>query len=101
MNSKTNLIIHVDIESENKAKKTLDLLGITTPSLIQMLYSQIALTGKIPVELRSPIPGLKDLDLMSDEEDEEDTRRILQNIKNGRFLTLEEFNKRMHEKYGF
>lgn len=100
MANKTSLTIRVDTKLENEAKKTLDLLGVTTPSLIKMLYSEIALTGKIPVSLRSSFPGLLCYDLMSDEEIEEDLKKISDDIKNGSFVTLEELNREMHEKYG-
>ena len=56
----SSIYVRIDPQLKENEDKILNQLGVTPSSLIQMLYSQIKLTNRIPFDIRMPAPDGKD-----------------------------------------
>jgi len=80
----------IDPELKNDVDDILKTLGMTPSSLIQMLYSEIRLTKKVPLSLA--IPRSKPLSAASlkKEEFDKEMQKGLDDMNSGRVHSLEE-----------
>ena len=56
----SSIYVRIDPQLKEDVDKILDQLGVTPSSLIQMLYSQIKLTQRIPFDIKMPTLDSKD-----------------------------------------
>lgn len=100
MANKVTVNAEIDSKLFNKTKPILDQLGITTSTLIQMLYSEIVLTDDVPDFFRCLTSSFKFYEEMTEEELEADYIKAQEDYKNGKFISFKEFEQELYEKYG-
>lgn len=88
----------IDPELKNDVDDILKALGMTPSSLIQMLYSEIRLTKKVPLSLS--IPNNKPLSVasMSKEEFDKELQKGIDDMKSGNVHSLEEVDHILNEE---
>ena len=83
----------IDPQLKKDVDEILSILGITTSSLIQMLYSEIRNTKRVPLELaikpRKPIV----LEEITKEELEQEVKKGLDSIENGEVYSQDEVER--------
>lgn len=88
----------IDPELKNDVDDILKALGITPSSLIQMLYSEIRLTKKVPLSLSIPRNKPLSAASMSKEEFDEELRKGVNDMKSGNVHSLEEIDHILNEE---
>ncbi len=89
----------IDPTLKSEVEAILSQLGITPSSLIQMLYSEIRLTKRVPLSLSIPE---KEVVFEGDLTKEEIAAEVLKGVddaNNGRVHTIDELDQYMQEKF--
>ena len=88
----------IDPQLKSDVDVILKKLGVTPSQLIQMLYSQIKLTNKIPFEISIPNRP-KCFEELTEDEICELIEKSQEDFKNGRFYTAEQIEEMIKKKY--
>lgn len=71
----------------------LNQLGITPSSLIQMLYSEIKLTKKVPLKLSLPVGKPLSVAKMSKKEFDSELKKGVKDVKKGKVRSMKEMDE--------
>ncbi len=100
MANTTAVYARIDTDLKENAENILSQLGISPSGAIQMLYSQIVLTGGLPFEVRLPIKKPLSIDEMTKEDLYAELEKGINDIKSGRTHTIDEVNEILSKRYG-
>lgn len=90
----------IDPALKSEVESILSQLGITPSSLIQMLYSEIKLTKKVPLSLSIPKKEPAYLNELTEEEFDAEMAKGIDDVKNGRTISMDDFDRYVQEKLG-
>lgn len=90
----------IDPALKSEVESILSQLGITPSSLIQMLYSEIKLTKKVPLSLSIPKKEPVYLNELAEEEFDAEMAKGIDDVKNGRTISMDDFDRYIQEKLG-
>ena len=90
----------IEPELKNEVEGILSQLGITPSALVQMLYSQIKLTKRIPFEIKLPAHKLLSIDELTTEQLNAELQKGLDDVKAGRLHSADEVDSILHWEYG-
>ena len=92
----------IDADLKADAEEILSQLGISPAEVLQMLYSQIILTGGIPFAVRPPnvYDKPKALGSMTRDELDAELRKGMEEIKSGYVYTQDEVDAEMALEFG-
>lgn len=90
----------IDPALKSEVESILSQLGITPSSLIQMLYSEIKLTKKVPLSLSIPKKEPVYLNELTEEEFDAEMAKGIDDVKNGRTISMDDFDRYIQEKLG-
>ncbi|MCC8043792.1 MAG: type II toxin-antitoxin system RelB/DinJ family antitoxin [Oscillospiraceae bacterium] len=93
MANTTAVYARIDTDLKENAENILSQLGISPSGAIQMLYSQIVLTGGLPFEVRLPVKKPLSIDEMTKEDLYAELEKGINDIKSGRTHTIDEVNE--------
>lgn len=82
----------IDPQLKNDVESILSQLGITPSSLIQMLYSEIKLTNKVPLSLSIPTNKPLSISTMSKDEFNNELQKGVNDLNEGRVFNMDEMN---------
>ncbi len=88
----------IDPALKSEVEAILSQLGITPSSLIQMLYSEIKLTKKVPLSLSIPKKEPVFLDQLTPEQYDAEMAKGVDDMKKGRIVSMDEFDQYIKEK---
>ena len=90
----------IDPQLKSDVEAILNQLGITPSSLIQMLYSEIKLTNRVPLNLS--IPSQKPLSVvtMSKEEFDRELQKGIDDVNEGKVHSMDELDAILKDKCG-
>lgn len=89
----------IDPQLKNDVESILSQLGITPSSLIQMLYSEIKLTNKVPLSLSIPTKKPLSISTMSKDEFNNELQKGVNDLNEGRVFNMDEMNAMLKKKY--
>lgn len=98
MANSATVYARIDPKLKSDVDKILDQLGVTPSQLIQMLYSQIKLTEKIPFEIKIP-KRMKFYEDLTQDDFDEMVKQSTKDIEEGRTSTFEESRERIMKKF--
>lgn len=101
MASDAAIFVRIDSHTKQQAEAILRQLGVTPSGLVNMLYHQVILTGKIPFDVSLPAREPIATGNMSEEEVMELVQRGVDDVKAGRVYTKEEVEAIIEERFGF
>lgn len=90
----------IDPALKSEVESILSQLGITPSSLIQMLYSEIKLTKKVPLSLSIPKKEPVYLNELTEEEFDAEMAKGIDDVKNCRTISMDDFDRYIQEKLG-
>jgi len=92
--------VQIDPELKKKAESILSQLGITPSSAIQMLYSQVVLSGGLPFQ--PSLPGRRPTAIggMTREQLDAEIAKGVESFRNGKIYTEEEMDVIFAEEFG-
>lgn len=90
----------IDPQLKTEVEGILNQLGITPSSLIQMLYSEIKLTNKIPLSLTLPNRKPLSVAAMSKEEFNNELQKGEDDLKSGRVHSMDELDATLKKECG-
>lgn len=90
----------IDPALKSEVESILSQLGITPSSLIQMLYSEIKLTKKVPLSLSIPKKEPVYLNELTEEEFDAEMAKGIDDVKNARTISMDDFDRYIQEKLG-
>ncbi len=89
MSKKSVVYVRVDSDLKEKAEEILKQLGISPSSAITMLYSQIARSNGLPLDLQL-LPSEDDF---TSEDVDAELKRRLNRIEDGEYYTVEQLRE--------
>lgn len=90
----------IDSGLKENAENILSQLGISPSGAIQMLYSQIVLTGGFPLDLHLPSAKLTAIGAMSRAEIDAELIKGFESLKSGKTCTADEVDSELAEEFG-
>lgn len=99
MASDASIFVRIDSNTKTQAEAILRQLGVTPSGLINMLYHQVILTGKIPFDVSLPVREPIVTGDMSEEEVMKLVQRGVDDVKAGRVYTKEEVEAIIEERF--
>lgn len=90
----------IDTNLKENAENILQQLGISPSSAIQMLYSQIVLTRRMPLEFHLPAAKPVAIGGMSREEIDAELMKGIESLKMGKTYTPEEVDEELYKEFG-
>ncbi len=90
----------IDNNLKENAESILNQLGISPSSAIQMLYSQIVLTKRFPLDLRLPSEKPTVIGSMSRTELDSELMKGIQSLKSGKPYTPDEVDTALEREFG-
>ncbi len=100
MASDAAIFVRIDSNTKTQAEAILRQLGVTPSGLINMLYHQVILTGKIPFDVSLPVREPIATGDMSEEEVMKIVQTGVDDVKAGRVISLEDLEQFLKERYG-
>ena len=100
MASDAAIYVRIDSKTKQQAEAILKELGLTPSSLINMLYRKVILTGGVPFDIRLPVREPIAIGGMSEEEVMKIVQTGVDDVKEGRVHSWEEFEAMLKERYG-
>jgi len=89
----------IDPALKSEVESILSQLGITPSSLIQMLYSEIRMTKRVPLSLSIPTKQPVFEGDLTKEQVAAEVLKGVEDAKNGRIHSLDEVDQYMREKF--
>lgn len=97
----TNVVYaRIDTTLKENAESSLNQLGITPSSAIQMLYSQIVLQKGMPFELRLPVNKPIALGSITRDELDKELQKGLDSLRSGKSYSADEVDLFFAKEYG-
>ncbi len=90
----------IDTGLKENAEDILSELGISPSSAIQMLYSQIVLTGGIPFEVRLPERKPIVAGALTREQLDAELAKGVASVKSGKTYTADEVDEELARRFG-
>lgn len=100
MANTTAVYARIDTELKENAENILSQLGISPSSAIQMLYSQIVLQRRLPLDLRLPSVKPTNISGMSRAELDEELTKGIASLKSSRSYTADEVDDELAKEFG-
>ena len=94
------IYVRIDSKTKNQAEAILKELGLTPSVLINMLYRQVILTGRVPFDIRLPVREPIAIGGMSEDELDKVIQTGLDDIKEGRVHSWSEVEAMLKGRYG-
>ena len=98
MQKTSNLSVRIDPVLKESSERILNQLGIPMSSAITLFLKQVVINNGIPFDVKLP-KGIVNIDDLSDEEIQKEIKKGIDDFDNGRYVSLEEFEKYFKEKY--
>jgi len=98
MQKTSNLSVRIDPVLKESSERILNQLGIPMSSAITLFLKQVVINNGIPFDVKLP-KGIVNIDDLSDEEIQKEIQKGIDDFDNGRYVSLEEFEKYFKEKY--
>lgn len=96
-----SILVHVEPEVKEEADAILNQLGITMSGAINLYLKQIVQCKGIPFDLKLPENPLPNFFDMTPEEQKTYIQQGLDDIKNGKTVSLEELKNVFEEDFGY
>ncbi len=93
-----NLYVRIEPEVKEEAEQILSSLGVSSSSAINMFYKQIIYCGGLPFEVKLPGPPHLDMTQWTDEQFTEEIEKGFQAIREGRSMSIDDFEKKLREE---
>jgi len=98
MQKTSNLSVRIDPVLKESSERILNQLGIPMSSAITLFLKQVVINNGIPFDVKLP-KGIVNIDDLSDEEIQKEIQKGIDDFDNGRYVSLEEFEKYFKVKY--
>lgn len=93
-----NLYVRIEPELKKQADLILDTLGISASSAINLFYKQIVLNNGLPFEVKLPNPLLTDITTLSNDQLNEEIKKGIMDIEQGRTKEAKTVFQDIHNK---